>query len=208
MLTVGVRADTKKPTLIDIPVQQDGVVLVIGTPLSEKPSSKAEPVVTIDGDDKRTFRPLKVGDLVEKGQLVAQLDDRLVRRELAVKDQQVKVCQAELDAANKTAEEAYSHFFAYVNEHYKNAKVFGPVSEEPRRLRLAYDKQRAEATVKKEQLALTKLELKKLATIVEMYEVHSPARGIIRKLYKQPGEAVKSLEPLLQIEIVESKEAQ
>ena len=43
-------------------------------------------------------------------------------------------------------------------------------------------------------------------TILSMYEIRSPVSGTLQKIYKHPGEAVKSLETVFRIRIAEQKD--
>src|SRR5205807_5480420 len=54
----------------------------------------------------RSFRRLKVGDLVAKGQLLGLIDDRLIRDDMAMKDQKIIRALADQSAAEKTLAEA------------------------------------------------------------------------------------------------------
>ena len=49
-------------------------------------------------------------------------------------------------------------------------------------------------------------ELKQAQAIIEMHEIRSPARGVLRAIYKQPGEAVRSLEAVFLLQVEAEKE--
>lgn len=57
-----------------------------------------------------------------------------------------------------------------------------------------------EVASKKEDVKIAVLQRKIAETVLKQYEIRSPVKGVIRKIYKQRGEAIKALEPLMRIE--------
>ena len=61
-----------------------------------------------------------------------------------------------------------------------------------------------EETISKEQaIKVAEQELNKARKVLEMYEIRSPSRGVIKAIYKRPGEAVKALETVFLIQVPE-----
>jgi multidrug resistance efflux pump len=54
---------------------------------------------------------------------------------------------------------------------------------------------------KAEAVKQAEVELRQAKTLVEMHEIRSPARGVIKTICKQPGEAVRKLEAVLVIQL-------
>jgi multidrug efflux pump subunit AcrA (membrane-fusion protein) len=187
---------------VEVPSQRDGVLLVIGTDI--KPGQKVPPdqiVVVTVGDEETKYRRLREGDPVEEGQLLARVDDRLARAEVASKKAAVEAAKAEWEASVKIRDEA-SERYRTTSRRYEGGP--GNVSvEEVRGAKLAYDRYVFEEIAKKAAIAKAEAELRQAQVVVRMHEIHSPVRGSVRDIYKNRGEAVKALEPVVQIRIVD-----
>ena len=66
---------------------------------------------------------------------------------------------------------------------------------------LTKQKYLAEMASKQAGVAVARARLKREEITVKMHEIRSPVRGVIRRIYKRQGEAVKALEPVFQIRI-------
>jgi RNA polymerase sigma factor (sigma-70 family) len=151
--------------VFNVPSQREGVLLVVGREVKAGAKTPANLLVTVkvDGEVKR-YRRLRVGDMVEEGQLLARVDDRLARLDLEVQESKLEAAKADVDAAvqAKTAVEGVKSKVAAVRQ--------------------------AQAGLKEAQIVL------------EMYEIRSPVRGVVKAILKSRGEAVKSLETVVQIQ--------
>jgi WD40 repeat protein len=183
----------------EVPSQRDGILLVVGTDI--KPGERVPPDrlvrVKINGQD-REFRRLKEGDAVEAGQLLALLDDRLVRDEWAIRKGQVAMTEADLAAAERVRDEARDR---YVTQLKLQSGTAGPATseEDVGGAKLLWYKNHYDAVAKREALALARLELHRAETLLGMHEMRSGIAGVIKKIWHEPGEAVRALEPVLEI---------
>jgi RNA polymerase sigma factor (sigma-70 family) len=188
---------------VEVPSQRDGVLLVIGTEI--KPGEKVPPdqvVVVKIGDEQTKYRRLREGDRVEEGQLLARVDDALARDEAASKKAAVDAARAEWEASAKTRDEALERFKTL--EKLLKGTAPGTVSmEDVRAAKLTYDRYFYEEISKKAAIARAEAELRQAQTVLRMHEIRSPVRGVIRDIYKNRGEAVRALEPVVQIRITE-----
>ncbi len=144
-------------------------------------------------------RPLKVGDTVERGQILARIDDRLARADLAIAESHVVIAQAEFDTARATAVEAKVR----LERAQALQKTKSIAAEELSERQLAAERYESEARAKRAAMSLAQLQVQRAHTVLDMHQIHSPSRAVIRKIYKRPGEGVKALEPVVQIEPVE-----
>jgi multidrug resistance efflux pump len=136
---------------------------------------------------------------VDEGQLLAKVDDRLARADLAIKLARVETAEADLRATRKTKEEAQKRLDAL---RLQAATVRGSVSkEEMRAAEMAVDRCDEEENARRAAIAQARTDLAGAQLVVEMHEIRSPVRGVIRTIYKQRGEGVKSLDPVLQLQI-------
>ena len=182
----------------DVPSQSEGVIRVIGTEVDASDSHSAgEGVLVRVGDATRVLRRLKEDDVIRAGQLLACLDDRLSRDEFEIKKSRLSASQAELNSASRTADELRNRY-----ETQLRLRESGRVTsdEEVRGAKLASDRSAFEALAKRDAVALAEREVSQAETALHMHEVRAGIPGIVKAIYKRPGEAVKRLEPVVQIQ--------
>jgi WD40 repeat protein len=183
----------------EVPSQRDGLLVAICTEIRAGESVAPDRLISLRVDEReRHYRRLREGDAVAAGQLVALLDDKLARDNLALKAGQVRVSQAELEAAEKARDEAKERYLRQLKLH-SAAGGSATSDEELGGTQLSYYKAHYDAVAKKEALALAKVELHQAQTILDTYEIRTAIAGVIHAIHKKPGEAVKGLEPLLEI---------
>jgi WD40 repeat protein len=183
----------------EVPSQRDGVLLFVCTEIRTGEQVPPEQVVTVKiGDQERKYRRLKEGDAVEPGQLLALLDDRLARDDWAIKKGQITLNEAALAAAEKARDEAQDRYQTQIKLRTSTA---GPATseEDVGGAKLAWYKNHYEAVSRREAMALAALEFHQAQTVLGMYEIRSAITGVIKRIYKNSGEAVRSLEPVLEI---------
>jgi multidrug efflux pump subunit AcrA (membrane-fusion protein) len=187
---------------VDVPSQRDGILLVIGTDL--KPGEKVPPdqvVVVKAGDEETKYRRLREGDTVEEGQLLARVDDTLARDEVAGRRAAVDAARADWQASVKTRDEAEERYTT-ISRRYHGGP--GSVSlEDYRGAKLTYDRYVFEEVARKAAVAKAEAELRQAQTALRMHEIRSPVRGCVRDIYKNRGEAVRALEPVVQVRVAE-----
>jgi RNA polymerase sigma factor (sigma-70 family) len=189
---------------VKVPGQRDSVVLMIGTEIKEGEKVPADQVVTVKvGDRVERYRRLQEGDTVEEGQLLARLDDRLARNQWAIQKQKVLIRKAEMRGAVSLTD-VYKAEVKRLDEINRVARMaVSPTEYAVARAQL--EKYAQEAVARKEAVKLAELEMEQARLILELYEIRSPARGVIRILYRQPGEAVKAFDPVVLIEVAPPK---
>jgi RNA polymerase sigma factor (sigma-70 family) len=191
--------DTDGPEdVIKVPSRVDGVLVLVGTEIKEGEKVPPGRAVTVKvGGEEKKYRRLRVGDKIEEGQLLARLDDQVARDELAIKAVQVEAAQAERDAAAKTRDEAEQRYRT-MERLSTGAKSF--VSQEDiRAAKLTWDRYSFEEVGKKAFLGMARAEEKLAQTHLGLYEIRSPARGVLTKIARHAGEGVRAYEPVFQI---------
>lgn len=184
----------------EVPSQRDGVLLFIGTEIRPEDKGKYPPEQLFEvrsDNESKLFRMLKEGDRVEAGQLLAQVDDVLARAEQSIKSAKIKAADADIVAAEKTRDEALQRY-----ETQKKLQTAGRMAtsiEEVRGAQLTYYRYISETESKMQGKEVAQQEWNQARKTVSMYEVRAKIPGIIKTLYKRDGEAVKSLEPVVQI---------
>jgi RNA polymerase sigma factor (sigma-70 family) len=195
---------------VAVPSLAEGVILVLGTEIKEGDQVPVDQVITVNvGGESKKFRPLKKGDVVEDGQLLGLLDDRLARMEVAIKRRKVAAAEAEAGAAEKTNLEAKERYLTQERLYGKQSdgKAVRRTSlEDLRAAKLLWETKICEAQVKKENVEVAKLELEQAQTLLSMWEIRSPARGVIKTIYHQRGEAVRKLEPVVAVRLSDKRE--
>jgi multidrug efflux pump subunit AcrA (membrane-fusion protein) len=134
--------------------------------------------------------------------LLAQLDDRLARADKAIKDAKVGVANAELAAAEKTKDEAFLRY--NTQQRLWNSERGRVTSEEELRgAKLLWQKSSYDSESKAQAVNQAKLEAKSAQTVLELHEIRSSVKRVIKNIHKGPGEAVRYLEPVFVIRVLE-----
>lgn len=182
----------------DVRALRSGVLALLGAEI--KPGEKVPPDQTVTetfGSETKHYRRLREGDTVEAGQLLARVDDRLARRELAIAVSRLQFSEAELRAAHLTKEEADRRV-----KHMANSVTASPgsiSSDDLANARLTAALSATEERTKEATVSKAKAELEYARTMLATYEIRSPVRGVVRDLLKYTGEAVQAQEPALRL---------
>jgi WD40 repeat protein len=186
----------------DVPSQRDGVVMFIGTEIIDGEQVPTYDVLEVQmGETKRRFRRLKEGDYVKADQLVALVDDTLARADVAIKVAKLYAAQAEKIAEEKTREEALSRYETQKKLYYNNVGgIRATPKEEMTGALLTYNKYVETTKMKEQAINVAQEELNQARKTLSMYEIHPKVSGTVKLINKHPGEAVKSLDPVLQIQ--------
>src|SRR5579859_750997 len=114
-ISVGEAQDDRKAdkaaVVVKIPSQRDGIVqFIIGSEIKEGAAAPKD-AVAVQG---KKFLRLKIGETVKKGQLLAQLDDRLARDELNTRLARIRAAEADYVAAEAASAEARHRYVTCV----------------------------------------------------------------------------------------------
>jgi WD40 repeat protein len=183
----------------DVPSQRDGELLFIGTEVDPGQSIPTDQLFTARvGGKEQQFRRLKEGDAIRPGQLLAYLDDQLSRDEWDIKNAKVTSSRADLEAAIKTRDESKNRYDTQVwlQQHGRGATS----QEDLRAAKLAWERAACEAISKEAAVTLAERERSQVETILRMHQLRSTTAGVLKAILKRPGEAVKALEPVFQIQ--------
>ena len=187
----------------EVPSPTDGTILFIGTEIKEEEEVPPERVLFFKvGEQVKKYLRLRLGDVVKRGQMVAQLDDQLARHDVKVKQAKLQVVRAELAVAEKTAEEAFARYNTQIR-FWHSERGPGTTEEELRGAKLLWQKSSYDAMTKKAAVAAAAAELGRAQSVLERHQIRSSVNGIIRNIYKEPGEAVKYLEPVMRIRVLD-----
>jgi HlyD family secretion protein len=189
--------------LVGIPSRREGVIAFIGTEIKEGekvPASQQIPVTK--GNIDKNYRLLRIGDLVKKGQLIGEVDDSLARAELSVRQAKTAAAETALAASEKVRDEMRQKWER--DQALFKASIKAISAEEVARGKMQFESSSAEAKSKMELVKVAKLELEQAKIILEMYQIRSGVTGIVRRIDKQPGEAVRSLETVVTLEIIKN----
>jgi RNA polymerase sigma factor (sigma-70 family) len=183
----------------EVPSEVNGVLLFVGTDVKAGERVPAALLLKVKVDGKeQTYRRLRVGDRVEEGQLLARVDDRLARAEVAIEQAKLEAAKAHHRASLATRDEAQRRYDSVLKA---NKAARGAVPEDDvRAAKLTWERYQAEERSTAADVAAAEAHLKLAQTILERHEIRSSVRGVIRAIYKRRGEAVKALEPVLLIE--------
>lgn len=184
-------------TYVKVSTQREGILALVGTELKGGEKIPADEMITwIVGNEPKKFRRLKVGDRVAANQMLARVDDRLARDEGAIKEKKLAAAEADLAISEKTREEAKSRYETQTVLFKRNASS----PEDLRAAKLGLDRYTSDVEQKKAAIQLANAELEMTRTVVDMHNIRSPVRGVIKAILKHPGEGVQNLEAVFVIQ--------
>jgi WD40 repeat protein len=146
---------------------------------------------------KARFRILDIGDRVKEGQVLGIINPALALEEVGIKLARVEAAEAEARASRDLLTESERRHDQIVSARRKVPGSFSLDDEKIAEVTISKYKnewQGKQATVK-----VAQKELSTAQTALAMHQVRASISGVIRAIYKQPGEAVRNLEPVLQI---------
>jgi hypothetical protein len=108
------------------------------------------------------------------------------------------VAAAALDSSIKTRDEARARWDKKRSLRLGLLGSFSREDESP--LRLQFYRYYYEVLAGQEVVRAADVEVKEAESALELYQIRSVVRGVIRVVYKQPAEAVHALEPVFRIE--------
>jgi WD40 repeat protein len=149
--------------------------------------------------EKKKLRPLEWGAKVKKDQLLALVNPAIALEDMASKVAKLDAAQADVRASDKTCEEAKRR----VRSMDTQRRLAGPraVSEDDYQgAVLSVNRYREETHSKQAQVKVAQRELNGALTTVKMHEIRAAIDGVVKFVYKYDGDAVKNLEPVVQIQ--------
>jgi WD40 repeat protein len=180
----------------DVPSPKEGVLEFVGYPLRPgEDAPKGEPTWTYQG---QRFRRLREGDTVQEGQLVAAVDATLAVADLAIKHAKLTAAVADRIASEHTRDEAEQRYQTQVR--LKRFGLGATSDEDVRGAHLTWIRYIYEEKSKSEAIRVAEQEKKQALATLEMYEIRPRISGVVQKILRRDGEAVKALDPVLQIQ--------
>jgi WD40 repeat protein/biotin carboxyl carrier protein len=177
----------------NVPTENPGALWQICTEVA--PGERVNPADVFEHPtikDKK-YRRLREGDTVARGQLVALLDDQVARAKYNAAVTDLSASEEKLGAAltvEQTAKKSFDIFskpgVASQVEKLKAEQDWAAAIKQIADSKGERDKNR-------EAMAIAKVQLDK-------HELRSSINGIVKSIYRKPGEAVKEQEPVLQIQ--------
>jgi multidrug efflux pump subunit AcrA (membrane-fusion protein) len=188
--------------LFRVPCAREGIVEFLGIAVRPGTATAASSEKEIEIDGKKfKYRPLRVGDLVEAGEVIGRLEDSQARTEVKIRQSRVTVAEADKASSAATREEANRRL---QDERDRIAKIHHSISiEELRHRDRTYSRYVFEEKAKEAAVDLAKTELANAQKVLDSYLIRSTARGIVRRIHKHPGEAIRKLETIVTLQLLE-----
>jgi WD40 repeat protein len=159
---------------------------------------KPEPGRTVVARQRHQIRKLHENEWVNRGELIAMVNPAVAFSELSVAHADLEAAQAEYLAAGKAREATRVRYEAYTAALRRQP---GSISDEDyRKAKLEWEKAVEDEKVKGAAIQSVQAKLNKAATTLQMHEIHAPISGVIKKIIKNAGEAVKPLDPIMLIQ--------
>jgi HlyD family secretion protein len=191
--------------LVNIPARREGILQFLGMAIKpgEKVDESRQFTVEVNGKPIK-YRRLRLGDLVERGEIIGRVDDALAVAAVKVKEAKVRGADADLLASEKTRDESGERW--KTAKQLRNTKVSAMSLEDVRGAKLTYDRYVYETESKQAAVEIAKQELKQAQATLDSYQIISGVRGIVHRIHKRAGEAVRSLETVVTLELVPGEE--
>jgi WD40 repeat protein len=171
----------------DVPAEREGKLEFVGIEL--KPGETLPPGDQGYRYNGKTYRRLKEGDRVEANQLIGLVDPKLAEADLDIKIAKLTSAEADSTASEKTRDEAYKRY--QTQETLWNGGVRSATTlEDLRGAKLSYDRYVYEVYSKKAAIKVAEQEKKQAEKIMRMHEIRPKISGIVKTIYKYPGEPV------------------
>jgi hypothetical protein len=147
--------------------------------------------------EERFFKRLQEGDVVAEGQLLGVINPSLAVDDMAIKMAKLHASVADRLTSKKTKDEALQRF--RTSEYlYRQGKGVESL-ENMRGARLTWERYIYEEISKTQAISVATAELKQAETTQEMHMLRSRIPGVVKNVLKNKGDAVKNLDPVLQI---------
>jgi WD40 repeat protein len=148
--------------------------------------------------EQKLMRKLQEGEWVHKDQLLALMDPTVQVNEVATKVGKMDAAEAEFRAAIKTKDEAIRRFQA--SERINSTLPSAIATDQLEADRLNAARYAEEQNVKDVARKVAAEELAAANTILKLHEIRASISGVIMTIYKRPGESVKNLDQVMQIQ--------
>lgn len=207
VVVVGNMAVIDRP---DIPAQVPGQLMFIGEEVPEGAAQVAGAAAFIAEpydftkvnhgarDVIKLYRRLYEGQIVYEDQILAMVDTAKSLGDLDMKRGKIVAALADMRGAKAIAQEAEAKYLTAEELKRRNAISL----EEYRSAVLTRDKMYQDSVAKEEAWKLAQIEENVSRIIYKQHEIRNKVpvrRSVIQKLYKQRGDGVKELEPVMQL---------
>ena len=148
--------------------------------------------------EEKSFHELKEGDWVKKGQLVALVDPTVQVNDVALKVNKLETAESEYIEAGKTKQEAERRAAESKRLYELHTGVISLDAYYADLLNAARyaEEERGKDAARK----VAVQELSASLTLLRLHEVRASIDGVIKTIYKHPGESVKNLDPIMLIQ--------
>lgn len=187
------------PQTQNVPSKNDGKILDFCTDLAPG-ETVADSEKVIHPRTGKVYRRLHEGDVVKPNQLIAILDDEVAAAKRDVAKAAKEAADAKKIAAQKLEVVALKEFQAQETLKKQNATT----DTDYRRAQAQYDQSIAGVAEMIGNLRKAEEEDKMALVVLGEHEIRSTIPGMIKRFYRRPGESVKALEPVSEIQNLDS----
>lgn len=159
------------------------------------PDALLKPLETTVLKKPGQFRKLAIGEYVHKGDLIALVNPELATDELAIAITHFDASHFDHTGSIKVRDEYLSRY----NRNLELRATGGVGAEELSASRLAYEKYVEEVRAKEQAKRKAEREVNASITKLHQHQIRAGISGYIKMIYKNNGDAVRRLEPVVQI---------
>ena len=183
----------------DVPSQTDGYLYFVGVEMTPQPPENTPADGINVFKHPRTgkyYQRLHEGMNVQRGQIVALLDDRQAHAELISAQGAFEGAKEEAKAAAEVVNSAQ----ALYDIQYTLSKNGSGSKAELAQAKAGWDRSKADRAAKVAAIGKSEGDQTKASVRLQMHEIRSTVDGKVKQIYRRPGEAVKGAEVVMQIE--------
>ncbi len=163
-----------------------------------RPSDYATPGKALIVRHRVRFRTLDIGDKVKEGQTLGLINPVLAIEDLAIKLAMAEAAQSDVYVSRDMKTESKRRYDAIVAARRSVKSSFS--LDDEMIAQVTFSRYTNEEEAKKAAVKKGQRELSAAQTTLRMHQLKANISGVIRAVYKQPGEAVRNLEAVLQLQ--------
>lgn len=138
----------------------------------------------------------KEGELVQEGAVIVKLDDRVAAAALAVARKEAET-DVEIRYSQKARDVSEAEYLQAVEANKRTLNVFPEI--EVKKLKLQWERGVLSVESQEHQYAVAQLKAEEAQAVLNSFHIKAPFTGRVRRILRDPGEAVRDEEPVLEL---------